>query len=81
MNKPQPKKHLIPHEVVSRIVDGSSPIRAWREYPGLTQEEVARRMGISQPAYAQQKNVTKPRKATREKIATAFEIKADQLES
>ncbi|RML58016.1 hypothetical protein PSCFBP3800_05482 [Pseudomonas syringae group genomosp. 3] len=34
-----------------------------------------------QPAYAQQENVTKPRKATREKIALAFEIKADQLES
>ncbi|MCI3947858.1 helix-turn-helix domain-containing protein [Pseudomonas syringae] len=70
---------LIPHEVVSRMVDGASPIKAWREYLGLTQEQVAERMGISQPAYAQQENATKPRKATREKIAAAFDIRADQL--
>ncbi|MBX8492537.1 helix-turn-helix domain-containing protein [Pseudomonas cichorii] len=72
--------NLIPHEVVSRIVDGASPIRAWREHLNLTQEEVARRMNISQPAYAQQETVAKPRKATREKIAAAFGIRADQLE-
>ena len=71
---------LIPHEVVSRIVDGASPIRAWREYLDLTQDEIAKRLGISQPAYAQQEAATKPRKATREKIAVAFGIKADQLE-
>ncbi|MFS2161444.1 helix-turn-helix domain-containing protein [Pseudomonas sp. Pseusp122] len=71
---------LIPHDIVSRIVDGVSPIRAWREHLGLTQDDVAGRMGISQPAYAQQETVARPRKATREKIAAAFGIKADQLE-
>ncbi|MBS4079245.1 helix-turn-helix domain-containing protein [Pseudomonas rustica] len=72
--------NLIPHEVVSRMVDGATPIRAWREYLNLTQEEVANRMGISQPAFAQQEAVSKPRKATREKIAAAFGITASQLE-
>lgn len=71
---------LIPHSVVSRIVDGATPIRAWREHLNLTQEEVATRMGISQPAFAQQEAVNKPRRATREKIAQAFGIRADQLE-
>ncbi|MCF4995853.1 helix-turn-helix domain-containing protein [Pseudomonas syringae] len=71
---------LIPHDVVSRMVDGATPIRAWREHLNLTQEEVARRMGVSQPAFAQQETATKPRKATREKIAAAFGITADQLE-
>lgn len=71
---------LIPHDVVSRMVDGATPIRAWREYLDLTQDEVAQRLGISQPAYAQQETVSKPRKATREKIAAAFGINADQLE-
>jgi hypothetical protein len=37
-------------------------------------------MGISQPAFAQQETVAKPRKATREKIAAAFGITASQLE-
>ncbi len=72
--------NLIPHEVVSLMVDGATPIRAWREHLHLTQDEVARRLGISQPAYAQQETVAKPRKATREKIAMAFGIRADQLE-
>ncbi|UVJ42870.1 helix-turn-helix transcriptional regulator [Pseudomonas sp. LS1212] len=71
---------LIPHQVVSRIVDGATPIRAWREHLNLTQEEVATRMGISQPAFAQQEAVNKPRRTTREKIARAFGIRADQLE-
>ncbi|VVO03453.1 helix-turn-helix domain-containing protein [Pseudomonas fluorescens] len=78
--KAQGQDELIPHEVVSRIVDGATPIRAWREYLNLTQEEVAKRLGISQPAFAQQEAVNKPRRATREKIALAFGIKADQLE-
>lgn len=78
--KAQGLDELIPHEVVSRIVDGATPIRAWREYLNLTQEEVAKRLGISQPAFAQQEAVNKPRRATREKIALAFGIRADQLE-
>lgn len=72
--------NMIPHEVVSRLVDGALPIRAWREHLNLTQGEVAKRMGISQPAFAQQETVAKPRKATREKIAAAFGINASQLE-
>ncbi|HEX8586604.1 helix-turn-helix transcriptional regulator [Pseudomonas sp.] len=71
---------LIPHEVVSRMVDGLTPIRAWREYLDLTQEHVAARLGISQPAYAQQESVARPRKQTRERIAQAFGIRPDQLD-
>ena len=71
---------LIPHEVVSRIVDGATPIRAWREHLNITQDDVAKRMGISHPAFVQQESATKPRKAAREKIAAAFGINADQLE-
>ena len=41
---------------------------------------MAKRMGISQPAFAQQETVAKPRKATREKIAAAFGITSEQLE-
>jgi DNA-binding XRE family transcriptional regulator len=70
---------LIPHEVVSRMVDGASAIKAWREHLDLTQEEVSQRLGITQSAYAQQETSAKPRKLTREKIAAAFGIKADQL--
>jgi len=35
-----------PHEVVAANVMGDSLIKAWREYLGLTQEELAARAGI-----------------------------------
>lgn len=66
----------VPNEVARMIlVDELSPARAWREHLGLTQTEMASRLGISQPAYAEQENGKgRLRKATREKIATALGI-------
>ncbi len=71
----------IPHAVVSASVDGASPARAWREHLGLSQAEVATRMNISQPAYAQMEaDHDRLRKRTRERIADALGIAADQLD-
>ena len=55
-------------------------IRAWREHPGLTQGQLAERMGISQSAYSQQESSPKNRAATRTKIAGAPGILSGQLE-
>lgn len=74
------QQSLIPHDVISRSIDGATPVRAWREYLQLTQSEVAERLGITQPAYAQQENSQRLRKATRQKIAVALGILADQLD-
>jgi len=72
---------LIPHEVVGMMVmDDLSPAAAWRKHPGLTQVEVAERIGISQAAYAQQEKAKKPRAATRKKIADAPGIDPDWLD-
>ena len=71
---------LIPHDVVSRTVDGATPVRAWREHLGLTQAELANRLGISQPAYAQQENSKRLRKSSRQKIANALGIVDEQLD-
>ncbi|MFC5429160.1 helix-turn-helix domain-containing protein [Paraburkholderia denitrificans] len=76
----QEERDLIPHEVVSATVDGATPLRAWREYLGLTQAEVAMRLGISQSAYAQQEVSEKLRKSSREKIAAALGITNAQLD-
>lgn len=70
----------IPNAVVNKVINKDmTPIRAWREHLGLTQTEVARRLGISQSAYAQQEAKEPVRKATREKIAQALGIAAEQL--
>lgn len=70
----------IPNAVVNKVINKDmTPIRAWREHLSLTQTEVARRLGISQSAYAQQEAKEPVRKATREKIALALGIVPEQL--
>ena len=54
--------------------------RAWREYLGLTQSEMAARMGISQSAYSQHENAEQLTQTMRTKVATALGIKAEQLD-
>ena len=82
---PKEKKRIssgnrIPHDVVGLTVSGEySLARAWREYLNLTQEEVARRMGISQPALAQIENAKRPRRATLQKLARALGVNLEQL--
>ena len=71
---------MIPNEVVGkRIMDEVSMLAAWREYLMLTQEEMAKRMGITQAGYAQIEAAKRPRKATLEKAAAAMGITLDQL--
>ena len=76
-----PVDDLVPNEVVGYMVkEGLTPAGAWRKHLGLSQQEVASRIGITQSAYAQQEQASKPRKATREKIAQAFGIAPDLLD-
>lgn len=72
---------LIPHEVVVlNVLHGKPMIRAWREHLGLSQREVAGRMGISQPAYAKMEGKdAHPRVATLKKIAAALGVQWEQI--
>jgi DNA-binding XRE family transcriptional regulator len=75
-----PADGMIPHEIVGMTVkEEMSLVRAWREYLGLTQEEVAARMGITQAALAQIEAAKRPRKATLEKLAQALGVSVEQL--
>lgn len=44
---------LIPSEVVYAILDGENPIKVWREYRELTQQQLADATGISKPYLSQ----------------------------
>ncbi|MCB0164491.1 MAG: helix-turn-helix transcriptional regulator [Anaerolineae bacterium] len=46
-------EELIPSEVTYALLDGAHPIRVWREYRGLTQQQVADAAGISKPYLSQ----------------------------
>ena len=75
-------QYTIPHEVVGLIVKRSmTPVRAWREHLGLTQEAVAARMEISQSAFARmERGQAVPRMATLKKIAQAMGLHYSQLD-
>lgn len=47
------EEELIPSEVTYALLDGENPIRVWREYRGLTQQQVATQAGISKPYLSQ----------------------------
>jgi DNA-binding XRE family transcriptional regulator len=70
-----------PQEVVeANVVRGDSLLKAWREYLGLTQAEVAKRAKMSQPAYAKiEKPGTNPRTTTLRKLSKALGISLEQL--
>ncbi|HIJ91138.1 MAG: helix-turn-helix domain-containing protein [Desulfobulbaceae bacterium] len=76
-----PEGDYVPHEVVGlHVQDGILLARAWREYLGLTQAEVAERAGITQAALSQMESgEAKLRKATREKLARAMGLNPEQL--
>ena len=76
----QPKA-TIPHEVVGLVVrKGYSLPRAWRDHFGLTQTEVAGRMGITQAALSQFEAPGRTlRKQTVIALAAALDLQPDQL--
>jgi DNA-binding XRE family transcriptional regulator len=72
---------LIPDAVAQLVFnENMSGAKAWRMHLGLTQQVVADRMGITQGAYAQlEANGKRPRRSSRERIATALGIRPGQL--
>ncbi len=69
-----------PHEVVKANARGSSLIKAWREYKGMTQKELAQKIGIKQPALARmEKQGVTPRRGSLVKLAKALGIVPEQL--
>lgn len=74
-------ENLVPNSVVNLALDHDwTAVRAWREQLGLTQSEVAERLGITQSAYAQQEVSHKLRKSSRVKIAKALGLNPEQLD-
>ena len=70
-----------PQEVVEKFFgEGKSLVQSWREYLGLTQEDVAGRLGMKQSSYQQiEKKSARPRPATLEKVAAAFGLEPSLL--
>lgn len=75
-----PGDDAVPHEVMRYVLRENYTLpRAWREYLGFTQADVAARMNITQSALAQMENSRRLRKATLEKLAVALGVSVSQL--
>jgi predicted transcriptional regulator len=68
-----------PNEVVKANVRGDSLIKAWREYFGLTQIELAEKAGMKQSALARLEKSGNARTSTLKKLAEAMDITVEQL--
>ena len=82
LEKEKEAENGIPHEVVgAMLLHNHSSIRAWREHLGLTQQELANRLEVSQAAVAKlERPEARPRKATLKKVAAALGLSLEQLD-
>jgi len=46
-------KEMIPSHVVARLLAGESPVKVWREYRGMTQEQLATAVNLTSPYISQ----------------------------
>jgi ribosome-binding protein aMBF1 (putative translation factor) len=71
----------IPQDVVEAHILRDVPlVKGWREHLGITQEVLAKRMGVSQAAVAKLERAdAHPRTATLSKVAAALGITMEQL--
>ncbi len=78
----QKEKPTTPHEVVSLMIEEDiSPMKAWRKYLNMTQQQVAKKMGVSQANINKVENKkNKPKKSTRVNYANALGIAPSLLD-
>lgn len=76
----QPDRRMIPFEVTSAILDGASPIRAWREHRSLDPENLAKAAGIDPSDLAQLEAKRRaPTTDELQNLASALHAHADDL--
>ena len=74
------EEEIIPAEVVDALLDGENPVKAWRRYRQLTQQQLAEAAGTSVPFLSQIE--TGKRKASTKTMAAfarALNVTVDDL--
>jgi DNA-binding XRE family transcriptional regulator len=70
----------VPLEVVKAEANGAHPVRAWREYRGLTQDALSEASGISKPYLSQIEGSKRDGTTdTLSKISRALQVPMDLL--
>ncbi|MEN3029282.1 hypothetical protein [Chromobacterium amazonense] len=70
----------IPHQVVQAVVDGVAPVKAWRDYLGFEELEMAERLDIEVVDYRRWESSQPKSDYVIQKIAVAMGIHVSQLD-
>jgi len=71
---------FLPADMVERLCEGSSPLKEWRKYRGLTQLELSKKVDVTQAAIASfEKNKREPSVKLLRKIADELDVDLDDL--
>jgi DNA-binding XRE family transcriptional regulator len=71
---------LVPLEVIERRIAGEDPLKVWREYQGLTQEQLAKKADVSRALIAAIETKRKGGSlATIKKLAKALNLDWESL--
>ena len=75
-----PSEELVPFELAERIAAGEHPVRAWRNYRGLTASGLATKSGVAQSYLSDIENGKKPGSVKAlKRIATSLNVALDDL--
>jgi len=73
-------EELLPASVVFALANGENPVKVWREYRGLTQQQLAEKTGISVPFLSQiEKGRRKASVGVLVNIASILKVDVDDL--
>ena len=75
-----PVKTTVPLQVIRAKLDGAHPLKAWREYRGITQAELASRSAVARDLIAQTETHKKQGSVTTlDRLARALVIPIEGL--
>ncbi len=73
-------EEVIPGEVIDQLLDGEGPIRVWRRFRGLSQQELASSIGISKAYLSQLEGGSRIGTAVvLKKIAEALKLTLEEI--
>jgi len=74
------EEEAIPAEFAKRLIAGESPVRVWREYRGVSQQDLAAKAGVSAAYLSQiESGAREGRIAAMRRLADALNVSLDDL--
>lgn len=72
---------IIPEDIVNQLLDGNNPVKVWRKYRGLTQEQLANAVGVTKQYIGQMEKGSQAsgKLETLRRVAEALSVDLDDI--